>query len=75
MNWFKRPISNQTIGISATYGITGMLGATSIIKVSDAWDWSTGASFCAIVCFFIVISFITVLETFWMLDLEDEQTG
>lgn len=73
MSWLRRPISRQFIGISMPYGIATMLGITSMLKIAEVYELPRGLLYSAIISLFIIVSFLSIMETFWMLDLEEDQ--
>lgn len=73
--WLSRPISNSTAGISATYGGTSVLANVAAFGIANTYDLPTGALYSTLACLAVALLALAVLETIWMLDLEDEKTG
>ena len=72
MSWLDRPIGTSSREISAVYGIASILGNVSALKVATAYDLSGAALFSMLATLTVALFALAILETIWMVDLEEE---
>lgn len=72
MGWLDRPIGTSTREISAVYGIASILGNVSAFRIATTYDLSDAALFSMLATLAIALFALGILETIWMVDLEEE---
>lgn len=72
MGWLDRPIGKSSGEISAIYGSASIIGNVSALKISNAYDLSGAALFSMLATLAIALFALGILETIWMVDLEEE---